>query len=225
MCLHRPQYQAQQRNKLHRLRQILRSRYEAVTYRTVKVEHAAPPQAKQRVGHGTRTERGTHGRIPALAVEIATQAGIIATMMIGGTTTHGATGGTGTAPTIAGGGIAISHHPVAAKHSLTGMMPANPHRTLVDVQAEGWQWSYQLDEKILHSTRGRPYYKSRKTGKFLCAIQCTATHCNNMRPACNYSIRDPENDHHNGHLCSYCRQELEWKKAQHRARQDDADDP
>ena len=32
----------------------------------------------------------------------------------------------------------------------------------VDVQKEGWQWSYLLDEPILHSKRGRPYYRNRK---------------------------------------------------------------
>ena len=96
-----------------------------------------------------------------------------------------------------------------------------PH---VDVQRDGWQWSYQLDEAIMHSSRGRPYYKNRKSGKFLCAIQCTATHCNHMRPACNFSIRDPENDNHGGHLCSYCRQELEWRKARHEAGLDPVDD-
>ena len=96
-----------------------------------------------------------------------------------------------------------------------------PH---VDVQRDGWQWSYQLDEAIMHSSRGRPYYKSRKSGKFLCAIQCTVTHCNHMRPACNFSIRDPENDNHGGHLCSYCRQDLEWRKARHEAGLDPVDD-
>ena len=60
---------------------------------------------------------------------------------------------------------------------------AAPH---VDVQRDGWQWSFQLDEAILHSKRGRPYYRSRKSRKFLCAMQCTATHCNHMRPACNF---------------------------------------
>ena len=84
---------------------------------------------------------------------------------------------------------------------------------------------YQLDEKILRSARGHPYYKSRKTGKFLCAIQCMATQCNNMRPPCNFSIQDPEDDHRTGHPFSYCRQELEWRRAQQRARQDDPDDP
>ena len=82
-----------------------------------------------------------------------------------------------------------------------------------------------LDDRILRSSRGRPFYKSRKTGKFLRAIQCTATHCNNTRPPCNFSIRDPEADNHSGHLCSYCRQELEWKRAQQHNSQNDPDDP
>ena len=52
---------------------------------------------------------------------------------------------------------------------------AAPH---IDVQTEGWQWSYLLDEPILHSARGRPYYRNRKSGKFM----CHTVHRNALRP-------------------------------------------
>ena len=153
--------------------------------------------------HGAKTALATHGKTTASKAQ--TDHGTAGTMTPG-TATGGKVGEIGAAVTDGAG------------HSQTGTTESAPH---VDVQRDGWQWSYQLDEAIMRSSRGRPYYKSRKSGKFLCAIQCTATHCNHMRPACNFSIRDPENDNHGGHLCSYCRQDLEWrKKKKHGARPD-----
>ena len=180
-----------------------------------RFQHRLPRKAQHR-----RNRRKRPRQTSRMATETA------AGMTIGGTALHSAIGGTGAATTLAGGAGDAHQSPPRGRQAQPRWRDATEAAQHVDVQADGWQWSsYQLDEQILRSTRGPPYYKSRKTGKFLRAIQCTATQCNNMQPPCNFSIRGPEDDHHTGHLCSYCRQELEWRRAQQRAHQDDPDDP
>ena len=165
---------------------------------------------------GTRTEPEKRGKTGSTAESVA---GMTGTTTLG-TAIGGKDGVRGTATHAMTGDWDDHQSRPQGSQAQPNWHDATESAPHVDVQREGWQWSFQLDERILRSKRNRPYYRNRKTCKFLCAIPCTATQCNHIRPPCNYTIQNPDDDRHIGHLCSYCRQELERRKAQHEARND-----
>ena len=53
----------------------------------------------------------------------------------------------------------------------------------------------------------RPYYLNAKSNTWLCAFQCTQTHCPHGRPPCNYKPSVIAQDVRSPHICSLCKAE------------------
>ena len=143
----------------HSRQMISQSPSEAGTCRTATGERAARPQLEL----GTKTALAIHSK--TIVREAETAHGTA------GRTTPG-TATSGTAMTAGGGTITRGSRAHPDWHDST---ESAPH---VDVQRAGWQWSFQLDETILHSKGGATPLPQQEIRKFLCAIM----HRNALQP-------------------------------------------
>ena len=83
--------------------------------------------------------------------------------------------------------------------------PAAPQRTQPE-PAPALQPSAQI-ETALRWWGSHPYYFNAKSNTWLCAFQCTQTHCPHGRPPCNYKPTVIAQDVRSLHICSLCKAE------------------